>query len=144
MLWTRHLAKSIVDKIASSFRTSHHVARLRSFISSVILPSSPIVVEIPWATSGYPPWCWSLMAVVYKMTCMAGLRGYCTSGPYFWRLCAFSQKIKQLWTKYPMDLVRNVPRNSKSTVFFSRDHCCEVTVKNVWKSIFSMFWAINQ
>ena len=44
------------------------------------------------------------------------LRGYCTSGPYFWRLCAFSQKIKQLRTKHPMDLVRNVPRNSKITV----------------------------
>ena len=44
------------------------------------------------------------------------LRGYCTSGPYFWRLCAFSQKIKQLRTKYPLDLVRNVPRNSKITV----------------------------
>ena len=74
------------------------------------------------------------------------LRGYCTSGPYFWRLCAFSQKIKQLRTKYPMDLVRNVPRNSKITVLLniSRDHCCEVTVKNVQKSIFSMFWAINQ
>ena len=25
-------------------------------------------------------------------------------------------KYKQLWTKYPMDLVRNVPRNSKTTV----------------------------
>ena len=44
------------------------------------------------------------------------LRGYCTSGPYFWRFCAFSQKIKQLRTKYPMDLVRNVPRNSKITI----------------------------
>ena len=44
------------------------------------------------------------------------LRGYCTPGPYFWRLCAFSQKIKQLRTKYSMDLVRNVPRNSKITV----------------------------
>ena len=66
--------------------------------------------------------------------------GYCTLGPYFWRLCAFSQKIKQLWTKYPMDLVRNVPRNSKSQIYFSRDHCCEVTVKIVWKSIFSLFW----
>ena len=45
------------------------------------------------------------------------LRGYCPPGPYFWRLCAFSQKIKQLRTKYPiMDLVRNVPRNSKITV----------------------------
>ena len=44
------------------------------------------------------------------------LRGYCTPGPYFWRLCTFSQKIKQLRTKYPMELVRNVPRNSKITV----------------------------
>ena len=44
------------------------------------------------------------------------LRGYCTPGPYFWRLCAFSQRIKQHWSKYPMDLVRNVPRNSKITV----------------------------
>ena len=44
------------------------------------------------------------------------LRGYCTPEPYFWRLCAFSQKIKQLRTKYPMDLVRNVQRNSKITV----------------------------
>ena len=44
------------------------------------------------------------------------LREYCTPGPYFWRLCAFSQKIKRLWTKYPMDLVRNVPRNLKITV----------------------------
>ena len=44
------------------------------------------------------------------------LRGYCTPGPYFWRLCTFSPKIKQLRTKYPMDLVRNVPRNSKITV----------------------------
>ena len=48
------------------------------------------------------------------------LRGYCTSGPYFWRLCAFSQKIKQLRTKYPMDLVRNVPRNSKITVLLQQ------------------------
>ena len=44
------------------------------------------------------------------------LRGYCTSGPYFWRFCAFSQKIKQPRTKYPMDLVRNVSRNSKITI----------------------------
>ena len=44
------------------------------------------------------------------------LRGYCTSGPYFWKLCAFSQKINQIWTKYRMDLVRNIPRNSKITV----------------------------
>ena len=35
----------------------------------------------------------------------------------FWKtFCIFSQKIKQLRTKYSMDLVRNVPRNSKNTV----------------------------
>ena len=46
-------------------------------------------------------------------------RGFCTLGPYFWWLCAFSQqkkikklkKIKQLWAKYPRDLVRNIPRS---------------------------------
>ena len=48
-----------------------------------------------------------------------GLRGYCTPGPYFWRLCAFSQKVNNLWTKYPMDLVRNVPRNSEITVLLT-------------------------
>ena len=51
-----------------------------------------------------------------NLSCNFNLRGYCTSGPYFWRLCAFSQKIKQLWTKYPMNLVRNISRNSKITV----------------------------
>ena len=47
------------------------------------------------------------------------LRGYCTPGTYFWRLCVFSQKIKPLWTKcYPIYLIRTVPRNSKITVLF--------------------------
>ena len=32
--------------------------------------------------------------------------------------CVFSQKIKQLLTIYPMDLIGNVPRNSKITVSF--------------------------
>ena len=33
----------------------------------------------------------------------------------------------------------------KSQFSFSRDHCCEVTVRNVRKvNIFFMFWAINQ
>ena len=31
-------------------------------------------------------------------------------------LCIFSKKIKQPLTKYPMNLVKNVPRNSKITV----------------------------
>ena len=30
--------------------------------------------------------------------------------------CIFFKKIKQPWTSYPMDLVRIVPRNSKTTV----------------------------
>ena len=56
--------------------------------------------------------CLFCFALFFKM---ADLRGYCTPGPYFSRFCAFSQKIKQLRTTYPMDLVRNVPRNSKIT-----------------------------
>ena len=32
--------------------------------------------------------------------------------------CIFSKKMKQLWTKYPMDLIRNVPINSKIIVLF--------------------------
>ena len=58
-------------------------------------------------------WCCSNFTSLWKTFV---LRGYCTPGPYFWRICAFSQNIKQLRTKYPMDLVRNVPRNSKITV----------------------------
>ena len=60
-------------------------------------------------------WTWQESdSTVYRCHCC--LRGYCTPGPYFWKLCAFSQKIKQLRTKYSMDLDRNVPRNSKITV----------------------------
>ena len=58
----------------------------------------------------------SAKAPVRDITNFLPLRGYCTPGSYFGRLCAFSQKIKQLRTKYSMDLVRNVPRNSKNTV----------------------------
>ena len=32
----------------------------------------------------------------------------------------------------------------KSQFYFSKGHCWEITVKNVRKSIFSMFWTINQ
>ena len=60
----------------------------------------------------------TLIQFLYTETCWTSfgcksLRGYCTPGPYFLRLCEFSQKVKQLWTKYQMDLMRNVPRNSK-------------------------------
>ena len=50
------------------------------------------------------------------------VKGYSTPGPYFWRLCAFSQKTnkqktnKQLLTKYSMDLVRNMPKNSSDQI----------------------------
>ena len=43
----------------------------------------------------------------------------------------FLKRIKQLWTKYPMDLIRNVQGTQKSEYHFSRDHGCEVTVNNV-------------
>ena len=46
-----------------------------------------------------------------KQSRWGSLRRYCTPGPYFRRLREFSQKIKQLWTKHPMDLIRNVARN---------------------------------
>ena len=62
-------------------------------------------------------WIWQdFFVTTTQISSKSTLRGYCTSGPYFWRLCAFSKKIKQLWTKYPMDLVWNIPRNSKITV----------------------------
>ena len=52
----------MIDHVAGITIVTIRVARLRSFISSVILPSSgeiagPIVVEIPWVTSGYHQRC---------------------------------------------------------------------------------------
>ena len=76
-------------------------------------------------TLHYTTWCrckmwYSAEGVLFeefkKIYELVWFKGYCTPGSYFWRLCAFPQKIKQLRTKYPMDLVRNVPRNSKITV----------------------------
>ena len=68
------------------------------------------------------------------------LKGYCNPVPDFWRFCLFSQKIKQRWTKCPIDLIRNVQGTQKSHFSFIRDYGYEVTVNNVWNSIFSMFW----
>ena len=72
------------------------------------------------------------------------LKGYCTSGPYFWRLFAFSQQIKQLWTKNLWIWSEMFQETQKSQFYFSRGNCCKVTVKNMRKSIFYMFWTINQ
>ena len=68
------------------------------------------------------PQCFNTKRPVTQHLCKwrTHLRGYCTSGPYFLRPFAFSQKIKQLWTKKPMDLVTNVPRNSKITVLLQQ------------------------
>ena len=60
------------------------------------------------------------------------LIGYCTPGPCLFKLCVFSQKIKQRWTKYPMDLIKNVPMNSKITAFIS----VETLVVKVLKTMF--------
>ena len=50
-------------------------------------------------------------------------------------LCIFSEN-KHLWTKYPIDLAgkKFFQGPQKSQFYFSRDDCCEVTVKNVRKS----------
>ena len=51
---------------------------------------------------------------------MNKLKGVQHPGPYFLRLRVFTQKIKQLRTKYAMNLVRIVPRISKITVFLQQ------------------------
>ena len=66
--------------------------------------------------------CWKKHQLNY-----INLRGYSTPGPYFWRLCAFSQTRKQLWTNILWIMVRNIP-TQKSQFDFNRDHCCVVTV----------------
>ena len=88
------------------------ILRFEIFIHMPILPNNYICPK-------FPLWHWAKSKGVLECEVrwkVGPLRGYCTPGPYFWRLCAFSQKIKQLRTKYPLDLVRNVPRNSKITV----------------------------
>ena len=61
-------------------------------------------------------------------------------GPYFGKLCAFSQNIKQLWTKYSRESIlwigSEMFQGTQKAVYFSGDHCCKVTVKIVPKSIF--------
>ena len=65
-----------------------------------------------------------------------------------WHALPLIQQSTQQWNKgyYPnlhgWDF--SIPPLPKLQFYFSRDYCCEVTVKNVRKSIFSMFWAINQ
>ena len=49
----------------------------------------------------------------------------------------FGQNILWIWSEM-------FQGTQKSQFYFTRDHFCEVTVKNVRKSIFSMFWTINQ
>ena len=67
------------------------------------------------------------------------ISGTAPLGLIFWRLCAFSQNIKQLWTKNLMDLVRNVPRNSKITVLLQQvsllwsysEKCAKINILHV-------------
>ena len=65
----------------------------------------------------------------------------------FLKTCVFSQNIKHLWTKYPLIMLiwlAMFQGTKKSQFYFSRNIGCEVRVHNVWKSIFSLFWSINQ
>ena len=85
------------------------------------------------------------MIMISHTTFSFYLRGYCTSGPHFRRFCIFSQKIKQLVDKNNLRTWLEMFQGSKKSQFhFSRDHSCEVNVNSAWKSIFSMFWTINQ
>ena len=82
---------------------------------------------------------------------LLALRGYCTPGPYFWRFCVFSQKIKQLRTKYPMDLVRNVPRNSNITVLLQQrpllwsysEKCAKINIFHVLSHKSITTWVVK-
>ena len=44
----------------------------------------------------------------------------------------FGQSIQWIWLEM-------FPDTQKSQFYFSSDHGCEVTLKNVWKSIFPCF-----
>ena len=77
--------------------------------------------------------------------CWGTLRGYCTPGPYFWRLCIkknknknkkIGQRIQWIWLKCSKQL--------NSTGLFQLRPWSWSYSKNVWKSISSMFWFINQ
>ena len=72
------------------------------------------------------------------------LRGCYTPGPYFWRLCIFSKNWATLGKISNGSEQKCSKELKKAQFYFSRDHGCEVTVNNVWKSIFSMFCPINQ
>ena len=68
------------------------------------------------------------------------LRGYCTHGPYFCRLYAFIQKKQSNFGQSFLWIWLEIFQGTQKSQFsFSRDHCCEVAVKHVQKSIFSMF-----
>ena len=47
----------------------------------------------------------------------------------------FGQSARWIW----LEMFQGA---QKSLLYFNRDHGCDVTVNNVWKSVFSMFWSI--
>ena len=109
-----HKGSSLLGSVqqSSSVRGKRQTTRvLYDVLNSVIDFMMMIMHTSLTCIEVWPTWRNITNAILY-----IGLRGYCTPGPYFWRLCAFSQNIKQLWTKYLVDLNRNVPRNSKITV----------------------------
>ena len=59
-------------------------------------------------------------------------------------LCIFSKKKSNFGQSILWSWSEMFQGTQKSQFYFSRHHCCEVTVKNKRKSILSMFWSINQ
>ena len=81
---------------------------------------------------------------VFSKLFLSALRGYWTSGPYLWRLFCIFSKNKATLDKETYGSCQKCSKELKNQFYFSRGNCCKVTVKNVRKSIFYMFWTINQ
>ena len=87
------------------------------------------VTPLPWGPLG-APWAESLATHMRHLLSKVGLKpregssflkilsGIAALDLIFEDFVYFPRKIKQLWTKYPMDLIRNIPRNSRITVLF--------------------------
>ena len=60
-----------------------------------------------------------MFVIICLYQVFSALRGTAPQSLIFENFAHFLKKINQLWTKYPLDLVRNVPRNSKLLFYFS-------------------------
>ena len=79
---------------------------------------------------------------VFSIGCIAFsiLKGVLHPWALFLKILCIFLKNKATSEKHPRWIWSEMFQGTqKSQFYFSRDHCCKVTVKNVQKSIFSMF-----